>query len=776
MPETRSSRQFPSTRRVATFTTFATMAAILVLTRHAGAQTMYTVGAGGSHATIQAAIDACPNSGCTIRLTDSVYKLPRELWIEGKTHLSIEGSSSLRNVGIRPRLYGDSSSLMGLAGTATNPTDPLRPVGWKRWPVTCRDTVGGSVDSSNPYSTSGYQYNGLVVVVRSQDIRLEGLTLDGIAPSYFFNRKIWDCLYDVVFGNIGVNLFHSKGVVLRDNDLRHFFSAIYIQDRNPGGAVASGNRWDLQDPTLPIGSAYGTMGDHLVERNDIHDNWWAVYDEMEWDLGSTFRFNRAWSNFNPKFRELSNDYALGKDMAGGFLYVQDVPQAIHRIHNNTIWGSPLVIGQSGYKAGAQHLFYNNVVGGFEQIIGKPGFRAIVGDFRQLLTYYSEWIDHNVFEVRDTVATTETQTFATFGPLSDTAACISDGLLPPCYVRLDTPTTITTIVKWPWPNWTVDSNGIVRGRVGGYPVTTRSPHATEQFPGGGLVRRLFGTGKMSFDASTAENFWTYAIPWKSTSHGTPGFLEPDWNDSLSIRTIRAHGAMASGWRGPLGAPDRGAILSGHETPSIWALHSQEPILKAGTNCFRIPLRTLSGLPEGTPRIFQVDAWSAPYATSLNSGIQSPKRMSIRPLVDSSFVDGEPRVVCLDSTPSPTAGLRFQIELASPTASGPVLSEPAYFLSASPTADYSVAVSRDATTPARLRASWMHGSLQVSGLADGPVHLVVRSLDGRTLVAGDLIAQRGTVSVTNRPIPAGTAIVSIEQDGRITSTKVARFTRN
>lgn len=745
-------------------------AALLVVAAAASvsaAQEVLVVGKGGAYSSIQAAVDACPSAGCTIRLVDSVYELPRELWIEGKRNLAIEGAPALRKLGIRPRLHAEAKSLMLMAGTAANPSDPLRPAGWKRWPVNCKDTLGGSLDTHNPYSTSGYQYNGLIVIVSSRDIRIEGLSLDGLVPTYFGNKGIWDCKYDVMFGNVGVNLFQSRSVVLRDNEMRNFFSAVYIQNRNPGGAAASANSSDVSVSTVPRYSAYGAMGDHLVERNDMHHNWWAVYDELEWDLGSTFRFNRAASNANTKYGNITEFLSEADNMSGGFMFVKDVSQVIHRIHNNTIWGSPLVIGNNGYKYGAQHLFYNNIVGGFEQYATNPNLKRMAGDYRHVLTYYGEWLDDNVFEVRDSVARVGVQTISS-GQVSDTDVCTSKGMLPPCFVKFDAPVTYRYIVGWPWPTWKVAEKGLVRGKLDGVTLEVRDGMATEQFPGGGLLA-TFMPNSWGLDVTAAANHWTYGIRWKSTTPGTDGFLEPDWDDSITIRTILGKGRKASGWQGA----DRGAVLSNHVYPEIWALRSQEPVLRSGTGCYVIPLRLASGSVTSAARISKVEAWSFVPMTASMTSLGATRRVPVRALADSSFSDGASRVVCVDTTPSATAVLRFQVELSSTTPSGTITTEPAYFQLDSPTADYSVGVSRSRPSAGLLRARWEPDGLVVRGLADGHARITVRTLDGRVFHDATVPVVNGASRIPRRSSPRETTIVTVEQEGRRMSLLAANF---
>jgi hypothetical protein len=56
------------------------------------------------------------------------------------------------------------------------------------------------------------------------------------------------------------------------------------------------------------------MGGHLIERNRIHANWWAVYSEAEWDQGSIIRENLAWDNANQLVLNPGNTVSPLSDM------------------------------------------------------------------------------------------------------------------------------------------------------------------------------------------------------------------------------------------------------------------------------------------------------------------------------------------------------------------------------------------------------------------------------------------------------------------------------
>lgn len=122
-------------------------------------------------------------------------------------------------------------------------------------------------------------------------MRIEGLLIYGGTPDHFANKVAWDCKYDVLFGDVGVNIRRSRGVRIRDNVIKGFFAGLHINNRNLGGVLAPAPMDGI--PSLNPGTKPGLMGAHVIEHNVFHHNWWVAYDEAEWGLGSTFRFKGA---------------------------------------------------------------------------------------------------------------------------------------------------------------------------------------------------------------------------------------------------------------------------------------------------------------------------------------------------------------------------------------------------------------------------------------------------------------------------------------------------
>lgn len=310
-------------------------------------------GGSGSAARLQKAIDACPAVGCDIELSDSLYRMEHQLWIEGKEGVRI------RSIGSTPSVlrWEDSLLVPDSTGTAAlfrlqppaGGGRPAAPAGWLRWPVAYEGGVGTAADLTDPLSTTGFQHNGLVLVKSSRSVRLEGLVLDGVRPAAFVNPDIWNKVFDLIHGSVGVSALQSRGVEIVGCELKGFWTAVYLKDRNldcaswMGGAGA--RPW----------SSCGTMGGHLVEANRIHGNTVGIYSESAWDLGSVFRDNLAWDNYTrartqtgtsvyPPAVLASMDYGL---LDGGFMRLKDNLFPAHP----RAYGFPAWLGRDPWSPG-----------------------------------------------------------------------------------------------------------------------------------------------------------------------------------------------------------------------------------------------------------------------------------------------------------------------------------------------------------------------------------------------------------------------------------------
>jgi len=540
-----------------------TLAVCGALTQPAIAQVQFTVGKGQTYTSIQKAVDACPAAGCVISLTDSVYTLSREVWIEAKNNLTIQPSAQMKALKIRPKLVnGMGATEFNLAGTAANPTDPLRPAGWKKWPTkgTSQHVAGAAGDTGvagNPYSTSGFQNNGYVVIYKSTNVLIDGIQVDGKRPMTFVNKGIWDDKWDVFFGNVGINIFESKRVIVRGTEIKNCFAGFYLQNRNVGGAFAAPNPNDLDKRFIVPYSQYGKMGDHLIERNYIHNNWYMLYDEMEWDIGSTIRYNLCDQNYNTQFAQNTDSSSDANNMTGGFMYMKDVRIVPHKIYNNTINGSSIVFGHGYFKPGVQHYFYNNLVTGWNRA-GKNA--DMIKNDRQLLQYYKDFLYNNTFEVGQDDAFYQIQSQSS-GSVNDAAACASASQSAPCYLNWTTPVKLLMGIQnqWLWNGWQVAQGANYLGTYKGAQYSATNGQNIDFFNEGGVIQKVNGLGATAVDISSQANYWARTIPYKNTVYGAAGFLEPDWSAHIVDTTVHDKGWAAAGNLDADQSPaDRGAI--------------------------------------------------------------------------------------------------------------------------------------------------------------------------------------------------------------------------
>lgn len=605
------------------------------------------VGAGRAFATLQAAVDACPTDGCEIRIHDPVHVLPREAWIEGKRNLSISRSADLAASGRRVRLaHPETFDPFAAAGTAINPSDPQRPSGWRRWPVGCKDSLGGSLDQKNPYSTSGFQHNGMMVVLGSSDVLLEGLLFDGGRVRQFENTYVWDCKTHLLFGNVGLNLFQSRRVTVRECEFRDFFAATYLQGRNPQGALAIYNHLDQGDPTIPKWTRPGLVGDHLVERDLFHANVWAIFDEAEWDMPSTFRWNRAWRNFNRTWdsldaahRGVAGEWAY---MKGGFMIVRDVARTVHRIHNNILWAMPRIVAGAGWRTGAQHLFQDNLVGGFED-------DSIVrmqaqNEYANLLPRWAEWLQGNAFVLAPGAARDTTYT-RTWGNVDDSILCTGMYGVPTrtCAVTFDNPVSRTVPVSMPWSGWALPTGSAFTASVDGKIVLTSDPGLVEPLWNGGWIDSSSGYHNPVW-VRPGRNRWLRSISLRSFDPTRTDFLMPDTGTKEVRLGLMAQGSNNSGWDSPdIGLPLRGIFTE------PWGPDPQRRFEGAGTQCYRVLMAAGRGGIPASARIARIELWSLPWTEMTDIPSKQPARLPLKPMADSSWQEGRWLSFCSDSLP-------------------------------------------------------------------------------------------------------------------------------
>lgn len=585
---------------------FTTPIAILVLTGVCLAgETVFSVSSGASatHATIQAAVNDCPSvDSCIIRLLDPAYNLDRPIWIEGKSKLAIVGKTPDGNA---PVLRYDPSLLTMVANpaTATNLApkvrklftlpfllgkdglpcdaeaadcvqDPERPAGWLMWPVRAasmtwvpNSVVGDKDDVSNPYSRIGHQFNGMVMVRHSTDIVLRGIQLSGGLPGYFVNDNIWSQMYDILFGSVGVNIQKSLRVTVQDCEIQSFFAGVFVH----GDSVNGDYRAPYRQGT--------DAGDHLFERNRIHDNWWAFYSQSDFDLGSTIRYNLVWDNMNKaiqfpdSLKDANIENALVKECTGGFHNQTDSAMSTYRIHNNTLLGHGIVFGYLGWgEREIRHVFFNNLlVGPVWKVGSNPTGLDFSSDFRQMLSYSGKTVYNNTFELEGAVTIsvrTMTQADIVSDTLPDPLGSGARTCALGCWVNIE-PVALPQLPMQPflWNGW-----GIQRGTTYDAFFTDKQgkrwgPFETRDLQGidsTGLIVTMAGVLKDSLVWKAHLNKYGIRIPMESRDPGAEGFLVPRW-DTRTVQAAIRHGGWAEGPRNAdTSLVDRGAYCLDEST--------------------------------------------------------------------------------------------------------------------------------------------------------------------------------------------------------------------
>ena len=351
-PEHRSRGWFRSVSRTI-------IAGLVSMVGVAGAIEVPVEAAIGPTNAVQAAIDKCPDNdptGCVVKLKGASYTLSNSILIRNKSNITIMSA----NAGRRSELsfYDDGTK----AGPDSDPDSlALKPAGWKKWPTSCGTAVGGSKNTSNPFSTSGIQRNGVILIQGSHNIVIDGITVNGVKPLGVGKDGIWDCNYGVWYGNFGINLYLSGKITIRNSEIKNCFAGIYNFNRNKGGPMAVNNQSDLDKEQLVPNSRYGEMGGHLIEGNLIHDNIWGAFLESNWDLGSTWRFNRIYNCHNTATTFATFTISEAKNHTGGFMYLKDAVGTPERVYHNTFWKVSAIFGQGGWRGNINNYFYNNLV-------------------------------------------------------------------------------------------------------------------------------------------------------------------------------------------------------------------------------------------------------------------------------------------------------------------------------------------------------------------------------------------------------------------------------
>lgn len=171
---------------------------------------MFTVSksGGGQFNTIQAAIDASSPGDEIIILDSSIYD---EL---------VTIDSTKRDLILKSR----SSSI---------PT------------IRFRDTIHihPTSESEAAQSIIDFDKNGALRILKSSNITIEGIKIDGVIPYVFGADGVWYTYrpFDLQHGNAGITIRSSGNVAIRNCDISNAYFGIFIKDDNYGGIYSNVN-------------------------------------------------------------------------------------------------------------------------------------------------------------------------------------------------------------------------------------------------------------------------------------------------------------------------------------------------------------------------------------------------------------------------------------------------------------------------------------------------------------------------------------------------------
>lgn len=384
------------------------------------AQPTYQVSSrGGTHTSLQEAIDACPSSGCRIELPDSLYEFSQPVTIRGKSDLEIRGSrpdgarpilaiaESARELGAIPAIgphtavrthpivwtkgapdtivdpdgtvdllqdsvhlgpVGQSARFLLHPGRGPDRTpDPRRPAGWMLAPFT---NLQAQDPANDGFDMSSYLHASLLLIDSSREVRVSGLEFDGGTPIEFLTQALWDDKWGQQGGVAAISLNGSLRCEILDCNFHGWFVGVRTVDANKGGLASDLMAADQADNLAfwnlrPL-SDPGAMGGHRIEDNLAHHNEVFVHLEQSWDLASSIRFNRVWENGKSRMLTRSSDRAIQSkdpqwwDLRGGFVLMKDVAYPSTILQGNSLVRNTLDIGHIGWRASNTQLFFDNL--------------------------------------------------------------------------------------------------------------------------------------------------------------------------------------------------------------------------------------------------------------------------------------------------------------------------------------------------------------------------------------------------------------------------------
>jgi hypothetical protein len=518
------------------------------------------------------------------------------------------------------------SNHAGLTLRSSNPASPQKPV--IRWKDVADVSPKSCAEAKNPALAGQYETNGALRILRTRNIMIDGVSVNGGGIFPFGQNGTWagttDCQWPLQHGNAAIAIVVSGDVVVRNSELDSAYFGINVKDRNEGGIFANPNPADIEPYNVVPLSGFGKTGNHLFERNRIHHNSFGMFFESVWDLGSVVRYNLFYENHHPPARidEITKLTSDGVNHAGGAMLFKDQLYSPLAIYNNTFWHNFLIF--SGvWQAGGVHLVFNNIYAepyaywgsvtnlaagmntAFDPILANRTFNCVYAAQVQApapqLTVvqaqdYDQATQINVL-VKDTIPNFQTRIMNNFGDIE----------------RVDTTVTISVPL----------SAG---------PVLHTQTQTNITRPG----NRIIGAAGKAFPA--ASNVRWLETRFQSTDPANPNFLVPDWTDPEMKQYLVDQGWPGANIHDADGSPaDLGAVPMGGYPADNVLIRPIDPVSITGATAIaRFDLRTLEGsIQNATLKYYrflkvplQKDVWGPNSAVLPASAALTPTPTAVR----------------------------------------------------------------------------------------------------------------------------------------------------
>ena len=302
------------------------------------------VGEGKQYSNIQDAVNAA-QPGDIIKIYSGVYE----------ERVEIVGKSDITLV---------SAAVSDIYGTSEDFRPDLSTLPVIKYHDTEHDHPHNDEEASSD-ETIDYDENGVILIKESKNIRIVGLRIDGMGV-WYSGQCIPKWGGAQLFGNNGIAIKNSYHVEVRYCDVFNAFRGIYIKDRNLGGVYTKRNPGDFDGDRQVPASNVLNMGNHLIERNRIHDNHWGLMFEITWDAPSTVRDNLFYNNYKREGYEealnVGNGCTAGdqNQWYSAAIRFHGVFFAPHLIHNNTFYNNANIYS-THWGSGVPNIrFYYNL--------------------------------------------------------------------------------------------------------------------------------------------------------------------------------------------------------------------------------------------------------------------------------------------------------------------------------------------------------------------------------------------------------------------------------